>query len=283
MLGTGAIMIALVQAKALTPLAVAASTTLGIVSLTSFAWRERRAKAPLFGAYLLRRRIVLAATASAALCGALLTATTAFLPTWVQGVKHGTTLEAGFVLGVLTVSWTIANMSVGRLMGKLAYRPVAIGASLASLVGFILLATVSLESSIFRLNLSGVAIGIGLGVNSLVFTLAIQSGVRADERGRATALFYFSRMMGQSLGAACFGSVLNMGLAEGNARLNGDAVDLFGTVHTFPSDNAEQMTAFLARGLQGVFALAAVIAACALLVAFAAPRADRLGRDGTVV
>ena len=45
MLGTGAIMIVLVQAKALTPLAVAVSTTLGIVSLTSFAWRERRAKA----------------------------------------------------------------------------------------------------------------------------------------------------------------------------------------------------------------------------------------------
>ncbi len=282
MLGTGAIMIALVQAKALTPFAVGASATLAIVSLTSFAWRERRAGAPLFGAYLLRRPIVLAATASAALCGALLTATTAFLPTWVQGVRHGTTLQAGFVLGVLTVSWTIANMSVGRLMSGVAYRPVAVGASLASLVGFILLAMVSRESTIIRLDLASVMIGVGLGVNSLVFTLAIQSGVREDERGRATALFYFCRMMGQSLGAACFGSVLNMGIAERNAGLNANAIDLLGTPHTLPPDSVEQITALLARGLQGVFALAAVIAACALLVALAVPPAEGLNRDGRV-
>ncbi len=47
-------------------------------------------------------------------------------------------------------------------------------------------------------------LGAGLGTSSLVFTVAVQNAVASEDRGRATSLFYFSRLLGQAVGAAAW-------------------------------------------------------------------------------
>jgi hypothetical protein len=169
---------------------------------------------PLLPAHLLRRRMILAANVSAALCGSLLLGCASFLPTWVQGVAGGDALLAGVVLGVLCVCWTLTAMALGRHLARLRFRPVAISGSIVLVAGVCGLLAVAPRQTVLWLSICCVAIGAGLGTQSLVFTVAVQSSVARTDRGRAMGLFFFSRLLGQALGTAAFGGVLNRGLAQ---------------------------------------------------------------------
>jgi MFS family permease len=279
--GIGAVMVALVQIETLGARALMALAALGALALGGFAWRERRVADPLLPTHLLRRPIILAADASALLCGALLIGTSAFLPTWVQGVGGGSALAAGIVLGVMTVSWTVASLSMSRFLARLRLRPVAIAASIVLVAGGCGLMLVAARQSVLWLDLCCVAIGVGLGLNSLVFTVAVQSGVARADRGRATALFYFSRLIGQALGAAAFGGVLNRGLeraAAGSRDIVRDLVSETSRV-ALARPELDRLVDTLAGALHAVFVLGGIIAVGALLVALCVPRQAQLGQE----
>jgi predicted MFS family arabinose efflux permease len=52
-------------------------------------------------------------------------------------------------------------------------------------------------------------VGFGLGFANTTYLVALQSSVGWSERGVATSSNLFARLMGQSLGAAVFGAILN--------------------------------------------------------------------------
>ena len=280
-LGIGAVMVALVQVETLGLRELGALVALGAVTLGGFAWRERRVADPLLPVHLLRRPIILAANASALLCGALLIGTSAFLPTWVQGVDGGDALAAGIVLGIMTVSWTVASLSMSRILARVSFRPVAICASIVLVAGGIGLGLVTAHQSALWLDLSCIAIGVGLGLNSLVFTVAVRSGVARTDRGRATALFYFSRLIGQALGAAAFGGTLNRGLERAAPGSHDIVRDLVSATRRSELGMVEldRLITTLADALHTVFLLGAAIAVGALVVTLFVPRQARLGLE----
>lgn len=268
-IGVGLIMVVLVQISALSQLVIACGLGLGTAALAGFLWREYWGGTPLFAGYLLRRPTILISILSALMCGALLLGTTGFLPIWVKGVAGGGPSEAGMVVGIITLSWTIANVCVGRTMSRLRYRPLAICASVVLVIGCGGLLFLDTHYNMVLFGLSAL-IGAGLGVNTLVFTVATQSSVNIQERGRATALFFFSRITGQALGAALFGSMLNSALG----RNGSPTTDVL--AHALRSANAEYSPDILAIGFQRVFALATAIALGMLLASLFVPSSDRL-------
>lgn len=279
MLGVGAIMGALVQFEQLGWLAIAGLLAFGATALVLLTWHERHVAEPMLPAHLWRRPIVVAADASALLCGALMIGLTAFLPTYVQGVEGRSTLVAGFTLGLMTVSWTVASMGIGRFMAMLPYRSIAVGGSVSLVAGSLLLLGATSGRGAVALDVSCALLGAGLGLNSIVFTVAIQSSVARQDRGRATSLFYFARLLGQALGAAAFGGVLNMGIlrAQGLAEQPGaqDVIrDLVepGRRAGLPAAALQRLVGALAGALHGVFVLALGVAVLALVVALMVPR-----------
>jgi hypothetical protein len=55
--------------------------------------------------------------------------------------------------------------------------------------------------------------GLGMGITNICFVVAVQSTVDQSQRGSATSSLAFARIIGQSLGAAVFGGMLNIGMA----------------------------------------------------------------------
>ena len=278
MAGIGAVMVALVQYEMLNAAAVAALIAVGALALAALAWHERRAAEPMLPAHLWRRPLILAADASALLCGALMIGITAFLPTYVQGVAGASALVAGFTLGIMTVSWTVASMGLGRFMTRLRYRSLAVAGSVILVAGSVgLLGAIGGLGTAAGLDIACVLIGAGLGLNSIVFTVAIQSAVAWQDRGQATSLFYFARLLGQALGAAAFGGVLNAGVLR--AGLGGRDVvrDLVEPARRarLPVAELHHLVGVLDGALHNVFLLAAGVAAAALVVAALVP--GRLG------
>ena len=280
-LGIGAVMLVLVQIETLTAAGIAGLLSLGGLALLAFAWRERQVADPLLPAHLLRRRMILIANASGVLCGALMLGLVAFLPTWVQGVAGGGALLAGVVLGVLCISWTITVMTLSRHLARLSFRPVAIIASLVLAAGSLGLLVVAAGQGVVWLCICCVAIGAGLGINSLVFTVAVQSSAARADRGRAMALFYFSRMMGQALGGAAFGGMLNRGLARAAPGAHDIVRQLVdgGRRANLAAPALHLMVETLAGALHTVFILAGITAAGALIVTLFVPRQEQLGEE----
>jgi len=281
-LGIGAVMAALVQRESFSPAGLAALLALGLAALAGFAWRERRSTAPILPLHLWRNPLIVAGNLSALSCGALMIGATAFLPSWIQGVLGRSALVAGFLLGVLTVSWTAAAMSLSRVLNRVAYRPVALAGSAALLAGALALLLLRPEHGDGWVGAACALLGAGLGLHSLVFNLAVQGSVAQHDRGRATSLFFFCRLIGQALGAAAFGGVLNAGLAAAGPAAHDAVRNLVEPALRagLPAAELSRLTGALAQALHGVFALAAVIAVVALLVVFLVPRRARLPREG---
>jgi MFS family permease len=277
-LGLGIMMAALVDFDRLSAVRLAGLLAIGALALTGFALRERQLRHPLLPLHLLRRPLLRAAYASALLGGGLLIGLTAFLPIWVQGVAGGSALDAGINLGVMTVAWTLTSMTLGRAIGRFGNRPMALGAAMVLLAATIGLLLFSTGRSLLGVDLVSIPIGAGMGLTSIVFTVAVQSGVAHTDRGRATALFYFCRLMGQAIGAAAFGGVLNGGL---NAWRNGagahDVLRDLVNPHlrdAMPADELLRLTGILSGALHGVFVLGVTLAVGAMIVAARVP-ADR--------
>ena len=269
--GVGAGMGALVQWDALGGWTLGALCVATAVFLAAFAMRERRAAMPMLAAHLLRRPVILAANVSGVLCGALVIELTAFIPPMVQGVLGLSALAAGFVLGLMTVSWTTASLGLGRILVRLPLRRVAMVGAAALVVGSVLLWW---ASGMTMLLVACLPLGFGLGTSSLTFTVAVQNAVTTADRGRATSLYYFSRLLGQALGAAALGGVLNAGLSAGGPGTQSTLHDLMGQAGrtSLPPGELDRLLPVLASALQAVFACGVVIAALTIVVALIVPR-----------
>lgn len=281
-LGIGAAMAALVQHESFSRPVLTALVAFGLVALAGFAWRERRSAAPILPLHLWRNPLIVAANLSALACGALMIGAIAFLPSWLQGVLGRDALVAGFVLGVLTVSWTVASMGLSRVLNRVAYRPVALAGSLALLAGTVGLLLLRPGQGAAGVAVACGVLGAGLGLHSLVFNVGVQGSVAPADRGRATALFFFSRLIGQALGAAAFGGVLNAGLAAAGPAAHDAVRDLVEPLlrAALPAAELARLTGALAQALHGVFVLATGIAAAALLIVLLVPGGARLPREG---
>ncbi len=281
-LGVGAVMAVLVQHESFSNMMLAALLALGLAALAGFAWREQQSATPILPLHLWDNPLIAAANLSGLACGALMIGATAFLPSWIQGVLGQSALVAGFMLGVLTVSWTTASMSLSRVLNRLAYRPVALVGSVALLTGAAALLPLRPGQDAAWVVVACALLGIGLGLHSLVFNVAVQSSVAQHDRGRATSLFFFSRMIGQAVGAAAFGGVLNAGLVAAGPSAHDAVRDLVEPALrvALPSAELARLTGALAHALHGVFVLAAGIAAVALLIVFLVPCRARLPREG---
>lgn len=281
-LGIGALMATLVQHESFSRTELALLLSFGVAALAGFALREKRGIPPILPVHLLRSSLIVASNLSGLACGALLIGATAFLPSWIQGVLGSTALVAGLVLGVLTVSWTITSVSLSWMLYQLTYRSSALAGSLALITGATVLLLLGPGHDTVWVAVACALLGIGLGMQSLVFTVAVQSSVAQNDRGRATSLYFFSRLIGQALGAAAFGGVLN-------ARLTTDGPSAVDAVRSLveparrvalPAAEVVRLTEALAYALHGVFTLMTGIAVVGLLIVLLIPRQARLQPEG---
>ena len=276
--GIGCGMAALVQWEALGSRVLAVLWAVCALCLAAFAWRERRSATPILATHLLRRPIILAANASALFCGALVIELTAFIPPSVQGSLGRSALAAGLVLGVMTVSWSTTSMGFGRIMVRWPLRLVALAASGLLVIGSLIMVQ---AAGMPMLLLACIPLGVGLGTSSLVFTVAVQNAVTTNDRGRATSLYYFSRLIGQAVGSAALGGVLNAGLAAGGPQTHDALRDLMGAAGRaalLPQDLA-RLLPVLAGALHAVFTCGLIIAVATIPAALIVPRRQSYQAD----
>jgi MFS family permease len=273
MFGVGAPMLALVQIGNANGLTLATLALGGAVALVALAALEKRAAEPMLPLHLWRNRVVAVGCLAGFFNGALMMTVSGFLPTYVQGAMGRDAVAAGIVLAASSVSWAFASMAAGRLMIRTSYRLAATIGGLALVIGAAVLILMSPAEGLLWPETGAFLLGVGMGFCNTAFIVSIQASVGWNERGMATSSTMFMRIVGQSLGAAVFGAILNFGIYRKLPEA-GDAVNRLMSPATRQSLGAAELarlTEAVSSSLHTVYVIAGCLALVSLILALALP------------
>jgi len=230
---------------------------------------------PIFPATLWRNRVLALGNLGGFTNGALIMAVSGYLPTYVQGAMGGSVLAAGLVMGASSISWAFASFAAGRLMVRTSYRLVAVIGGLALVTGSLLLISLEPGRPLAWAATGSFVTGIGMGFCNTAFVVSIQASVGRAERGVATSSYMFMRIVGQSVGAAVFGAVLNFGLYR-HAPDAGDLVNRLldpGLRHSLGQAELAHLGGAIASSLHPVYVIAGLAAIVTFVLGCALPAA----------
>jgi EmrB/QacA subfamily drug resistance transporter len=273
LLAVGALLLALVQGGTLGRPALVAAIVTGFAALGVLLAYERTISEPMLPLELWRIRVITVGSLGNGTSGAIMMGVSAFLPTYVQGAMGRSPVAGGLVLGAMSVSWALASIGGARLMARTSYRLVAMLGGAALTTGCLVLVSLTPADGPLWAALGSLVIGIGMGCCSTVFIVSAQASVPWRQRGAATSSIMFLRFIGQSIGAASCGAVLNMtilAIDPGAAHAVDRLLDAAGRA-AIPAGELAHLTGVVAHSLHNAYLLAAVYAVCTLLIASRLP------------
>ena len=273
LLAFGSLMLALVQSGSLSGTTLWELTAAGLLALVVLYWHERSTPEPMLPLELWRIRVIVVGSLGNFASGAMMMGVAAFLPTYVQGAMGRGAIDGGLVLGAMSVSWALASFLAGRIMMRSSYRVVAILGGLSMVIGCAMLVALRSADGPLWAATGSFVIGIGMGFCSTVFIVSIQASVPWGQRGAATSSSMFMRFVGQSVGAAGCGAVLNatlLHLDPGAVHTVERLLDAPVRMTMAPAELAH-LTEVMAASLHNAYLLATAFAVLTLLIAFQLP------------
>jgi EmrB/QacA subfamily drug resistance transporter len=273
MVAIAALMLMLVQGGSLSHISLVVIGAITLGSLAVLALHERTTPEPMLPLELWRNRVILVGSLGGAVISAVMMGVSAFLPTYVQGTMGHSALAGGLVLGAMSVTWAFASFFGGRLMVRTTYRLTAVAGTLALIAGSAVLITLTPERGVPWASFGSLLIGIGMGFCNTTFIVSIQAAVPWQQRGAATSSCMFLRFVGSSLGAAAFGSVLNMTLLRAAPEAVGKVDQLLDPAQrgAIPPLELQRLVEVVALGLHNTYVLAGMLSVVALVLALLLP------------
>ena len=273
MVGIAALMLMLVQGGSLSRASLFATGAVTVATLATLVLHERSMPEPMLPLELWRNRVILVGSLGGAVISAVMMGVSAFLPTYVQGAMGRSALAGGLVLGAMSVTWAVASFYGGRLMVRTTYRLTAVLGTLALIAGSAVLITLTPERGVPWASFGSLLIGIGMGFCNTTFIVSIQAAVPWHQRGAATSSCMFLRFVGQSLGAASFGAVLNFTLLREAPEAVGMVDQMLDPAQRsgLPEAELARLVDVVALGLHNTYVLAGVLSVVALGLALLLP------------
>ena len=269
-LGTGVLMFALVQAATLSRGTMAALIVLSLVLIVWFFVHEARVREPLLPLPLLRDPIIAFGNISSLTSGAAMMGIIAFLPAYMQGVMGESVLAAGYALMALSGGWPVGGFAASRISIAFSYRAAVIAGGIVIILGSAMMVMLDPSRGATWAIVGTLLTGFGMGLTNNTFGVAIQANVEWTQRGIATSMTVFTRIIGQSLGTAVYAGILNASLAR-HMTGGGDLVNRLmepALRAGIPAQELMPLMAAFGEGLHNVyllnFALALIIMAVAL-------------------
>jgi EmrB/QacA subfamily drug resistance transporter len=242
--------------------------------LTLFVVVEARAHEPLLPLELFSRRVMAVSSLAGAIVGGSLIATMTYVPLFVQAVLGGSPTDAGKAITPMVIGWPIASVVSGRLIPRIGFRPlIRVGFLITAVAAIALAALARPGASPWTPRLMTALFGIGLGLANTALLIAVQTSVRWEQRGVATASTMFFRTIGGMIAVGVMGGVLS-GALRSDPTIPLDAasglLDKGRGASIEPAARVHLVTA-LERGLSSVFWIIAGLAVAAALVGLLFP------------
>lgn len=172
-----------------------------------FLFAETKASDPIISFSMFKNRLFGGSTLVAFFYGAAFMAATVYIPIFVQGVYGGSATNSGLILLPMMVGSVVTAQTGGFLTTKMSYRNIMMISVVILIGGFLLLSTITPETSRALLTIYMVVIGLGVGFSFSVLSMAAIHPFGIHQRGSATSTSNFIRTLGMTIGITIFGTI----------------------------------------------------------------------------
>ncbi|OCA89776.1 MFS transporter [Pradoshia sp. D12] len=180
-----------------------------LILVFCFVKHENRTVEPVMPFSIWKNQSILFANLTSLTTGIVLIGVSSYLPTFVQGVMEESPMIAGFTLTAMSIGWPIASFISGNMILKIGYRTTCITGGIFIILGALAFTFLPSHGYVFLAASGSFLLGVGMGLTSTAFIVSIQSTVDWEQRGAATAANMFMRNLGNTIGAALLGGILN--------------------------------------------------------------------------
>ncbi len=259
---------------------------ISIFVIILFYYHEQKAAEPIMPFSIWKDRTILIANLTSLTTGILLIGVSSFLPTFVQGVMEKSALIAGFALTTMSIGWPIASTLSGTLLLKIGVRTTSLIGGVTLILGSLLFVTLTPEAGPVWAAVGSFLVGIGMGMTTTTFIVSIQSTVSWQQRGIATASNSFMRNLGNTIGAAFLGGILNSQLMSyltkyGNEQTSNLTVDSTNLLldpevrSTLSEDVLQLLQGGLTHSLHVVYIVVLLLAIISFILIWFLPRENK--------
>ncbi|WP_373231190.1 MDR family MFS transporter [Cohnella sp.] len=175
---------------------------------------EARAKEPMLPLSLFRERKISISYILGFLGFCVVAGASIYSPMWIQKVSGFSATNSGLMLMPMSVAWLAAANLSGRFMFRVGARIFMLLGAVVVTLGAIWLYLVDIHSPYWYFIGIVVFMGFGMGCISTTAIVTIQSAVGGNMRGVATSTNSLMSALGQTVGVAIFGMLLNRTVTE---------------------------------------------------------------------
>ena len=274
MLGSGSFMVVVVQGVNWPTWLNIFLLLTAILAIVGLIFQERRVPEPILPLDLFSKPLITIGILAGAILGAEIMVIITFLPAHMQGVVGASTSAVAVALVAMSLAWSASAAIGGRLMIRTSYRTTVIVGSTLLIFGFTTLYFHTPTNGLVWLSVAATLVGAAMGFSHSTYIIAVQSSVEYQRRGIATSTLYFSRMLGQAVGAAIFGAIINAGLRAGPPGSPEMVEAMMDPVRriNIESDALKNLIDLLAGSLQNLYMVALALAFIVLILAIRVPR-----------
>jgi EmrB/QacA subfamily drug resistance transporter len=267
-ISAGALMTVMVQINSLPIWIIVACALVGLATTILLIRQERRAPEPILPFKLWRTTVVALCNLGSLGMGAVAISVSGFLPTYVQGVMGSSASVAGMASSSMAICWGFASFVAGAVIVRVGFRVAATIGGAFTVVGALILIGMAPSSGPVWAGIGASMAGIGLGFCNTTYLVAVQAAAAGSERAAATSSNMFMRIVGQSIGAAFFGAVVNIGIAAYDPQLSHVTDGLMNPAirNSLGIDQLVHLTSTLGSALRNVYILTAVVGVIMLLL-----------------
>ncbi|MFE4449842.1 DHA2 family efflux MFS transporter permease subunit [Streptomyces sp. NPDC056796] len=187
---------------------IIALAVLSVVLLAAFIAAERRAAEPVLPLRLFRKRTFSLVAVISFVIGFAMFGAMTYLPTFLQVVHGITPTLSGVHMLPMVFGLLITSTGSGQIVSRTGrWKVFPIAGTAVTVIGLLLLHTLSENSSTLTMSLCFFVFGAGLGLVMQVLVLIVQNSVGYEDLGVATSGATFFRSIGASFGVAVFGTI----------------------------------------------------------------------------
>ena len=180
-----------------------------LILVIIFVKQQNKAIEPIMPFSIWKNKSILFANLTSLTTGIILIGISSYLPTFVQGVMGKSPTIAGFTLTAMSIGWPIASFLSGHMLLRIGYRTTCVIGGIFILSGSLSFVFLPFYEYVMLAAIGSFLIGVGMGLTSTAFIVFIQSTVDWGQRGAATASNTFMKNLGNTIGAALLGGILN--------------------------------------------------------------------------
>lgn len=194
--------------------------SLSIISFIAFVMVENKVKSPVIPLHLFKNNVFTLSNIAGMFLGMGMFGIIMYAPFYIQGVLGYSATVSGLVEMIMTIGMVIFSAITGQLITKTGkYKTFAIIGLVVMAFGLFLNVFLTVESSLMRVILQLIVVGIGLGISMPVFQVTVQNAVKHKYLGVATSTMQVFRQMGATIGVAIMGTVMANSMAK---RIQGE-------------------------------------------------------------